>query len=431
MTLTPEDIESKRFHDAFRGYNHEEVDLFLDEVAASFKALYLQVEATTQRARELETQIDTGRQMFEDSRRAIDESRRLADENRRLLDENRRAVEEARRLGKEARRPAVEEPAYVPSIPTPAHPAPSVGFSAANAESILKRTLLAAQRAADEAVAEAEAQAEQIVADARSRAAQLDSESSRRAAAAVSGAEDRLRRIAEQARRLRELYTEHHARLRTFVEGQLQSLSVLGPPPDDLDVAVPEDPIRLPPVPPVEAAPAVPPAPEPPPALPSWATMPPPDTAPAAPLSSPSTAEPFWGTTLGGSADPSAGNARTDAQAGYTQEAGAWGDPVGVPGGGPAPPGPPRVADPSPPGAPDPAGTGPDPGMSPWSRPASSFSPRSSGEGADPGVSDRAPIFPPGSGSGSGSAPAEDDHASPAEDEAGRRSVRELFWGKG
>lgn len=449
MTLTPEDIESKRFHDAFRGYNHEEVDLFLDEVAASFKALYLQVETTAQRARELETQLDSGRSSFEDSRRAVDETRRLQDEIRRLQDENRRVVEENRRIGEEsrryaeesARRPA-EEPVYTASLV----PAPTQGFSTANAESILKRTLLAAQRAADEAVAEAESQAEQIVADARQRASQLDAESSRRAAAVVSGAEDRLRRIAEQARRLRELYTEHHARLRTFVEGQMQSLTVLGPPPDELDAVVPEESRLSPPPPAPPPAPhAAPPPeqspPEPPPALPSWASVPPPPTTPAAPLSGPSTAEPFWGATLGGAADPAAGHgseAADDAPRRHTKyrdqqgnaQADHWTDQAL--GSQPAPP----VPD-VPPVAPAPAppvpGTAPygDPESgpaSPWSRPASSFSPHDnlpSNNREELGVSDRAPIFPPGS------APPEDGPNSGPEDENGRRSVRELFWGKG
>ena len=39
MSLTPEHIQGKRFHDAFRGYNHEEVDGFLDQVASSFVAV--------------------------------------------------------------------------------------------------------------------------------------------------------------------------------------------------------------------------------------------------------------------------------------------------------------------------------------------------------------------------------------------------------
>ena len=36
MSLTPEDIQGKRFHDAFRGYNHEEVDVFLDGGSKGF-----------------------------------------------------------------------------------------------------------------------------------------------------------------------------------------------------------------------------------------------------------------------------------------------------------------------------------------------------------------------------------------------------------
>jgi len=57
MSLTPDDIQAKRFHDAFRGYNHEEVDVFLDEVAAAFDAVMKEVQAARARADEFEAQV--------------------------------------------------------------------------------------------------------------------------------------------------------------------------------------------------------------------------------------------------------------------------------------------------------------------------------------------------------------------------------------
>ncbi|MDI6816665.1 MAG: DivIVA domain-containing protein, partial [Actinomycetota bacterium] len=40
MKLTPLDIHHKEFHRAIRGYNEEEVDKFLDEVAEEFERVF-------------------------------------------------------------------------------------------------------------------------------------------------------------------------------------------------------------------------------------------------------------------------------------------------------------------------------------------------------------------------------------------------------
>src|SRR3954462_791100 len=110
MPLTPEDVQNKRFTTVrFKeGYDEEEVDGFLDEVEA---------------------------------------------ELRRLLGEN----DELRRAPK-----PVAAPAPTPA-PAPAAPAPR----AEEPQEAALRTLLLAQRTADEAIAEAKAEAEQIVASAR------------------------------------------------------------------------------------------------------------------------------------------------------------------------------------------------------------------------------------------------------------------------
>src|SRR3954470_3121759 len=111
MPLTPEDVQNKRFTTVrFKeGYDEEEVDGFLDEVEA---------------------------------------------ELRRLLGEN----DQLRRAPKPAAAPA----------PAPVAPAP-VAAPAARApreeqpQEAALRTLLLAQRTADEAIAEAKAEADQIV----------------------------------------------------------------------------------------------------------------------------------------------------------------------------------------------------------------------------------------------------------------------------
>src|SRR3954465_3114447 len=121
MPLTPEDVQNKRFTTVrFKeGYDEEEVDAFLDEVEA---------------------------------------------ELRRLLGEN----EQLRRAPK----PAAPAPAPPPPPAPPPAPAPAApGVPEEQPQEAALRTLLLAQRTADEAIAEAKAEAEQIVSSARMKAA--------------------------------------------------------------------------------------------------------------------------------------------------------------------------------------------------------------------------------------------------------------------
>ena len=184
LSLTPEDIQSKRFHDAFRGYSHEEVDVFLDEVSASFANLYQQVEAARHRVNELESRVS------------------------------------------------------------------DVGAT----EGMLKRTLLAAQKAADDAVNEAKSEANRTLDAARSEAArtldqakseaahtidaaqaqatQAVKEASQRAEDIVADANARHALLEEHVARLRSIESEHRATLRSHLESQLRALDELGSAPD-------------------------------------------------------------------------------------------------------------------------------------------------------------------------------------------------------
>src|SRR5947209_5180870 len=123
MPLTPEDVQNKRFSTVrFKeGYDEEEVDAFLDEVEA---------------------------------------------ELRRLLGEN-------SQLRSQPARPAAPAPAAAP-VSAPAAPQPPAAPAAPAEEptEAALRTLLLAQRTADEAIAQAKAEAEQIVASAKGRATQ-------------------------------------------------------------------------------------------------------------------------------------------------------------------------------------------------------------------------------------------------------------------
>src|SRR3954451_17047924 len=123
MPLTPEDVQNKRFSTVrFKeGYDEEEVDAFLDEVEA--------------------------------------ELRRLLGENSDL-----RSSPSAAAAAPQAAAPVSQPP-----------PPPAAARTEEPSEAAL-RTLLLAQRTADEAIAQAKQEADQIVASAKGRASSIECE---------------------------------------------------------------------------------------------------------------------------------------------------------------------------------------------------------------------------------------------------------------
>jgi cell division initiation protein len=65
MELSARDIHEKQFHDAWRGYNQEEVDDFLDKVAESFDTTARENVALRERVGELEQALTTSRETEE------------------------------------------------------------------------------------------------------------------------------------------------------------------------------------------------------------------------------------------------------------------------------------------------------------------------------------------------------------------------------
>lgn len=166
MDLTPQDIQDKQFNDAFRGYGHEEVDLFLDQVAESFEKAFAENQQMHHRMRQLE----------EDLKAAL------------------------------------------------------------STEDMLKKTLLAAQRTADEAVDKARAIAQSTVEGAAARAremlekaeatrAEMLSEADHRARELVAGAEIREAEIEDRVAKLKAFDSSYRARLSEFLTSWLNALT--------------------------------------------------------------------------------------------------------------------------------------------------------------------------------------------------------------
>lgn len=160
MDLSARDVHEKQFHDAWRGYNQEEVDDFLDSVAETIDRVGRENQSLQRRVQELD--------------RAISHSR--------------------------------------------------------NTEEMLKKTLLSAQKAANEAIAAAKAKAEQLINDAELGARRTGEAADRRAAEIDRDLAARRRELETSIQRLRAREQELKQRLQTFLEQQVSALATLDPP---------------------------------------------------------------------------------------------------------------------------------------------------------------------------------------------------------
>ncbi|ADP80420.1 DivIVA domain-containing protein [Pseudofrankia inefficax] len=241
MALTPQDVQNKVFSPTrFRtGYNEDEVDTFLDEVEAELTRL-------------LDENADVRRQLDE-ARRAggggpgvppqlIEENQQL----RRQVEEARRAAAQAQAAAQQAQAQAAAAAARGPStspVPIPGGATqviPAVGARAAAAqqqqapsgnaaidteiEQRVARTLVLAQRTADEAVREARAESERARREARQDADRILAEARAHVAEQLGGLEDDKRRLEGQVEQLRAFEREYRTRLRAYLEMQLRDL---------------------------------------------------------------------------------------------------------------------------------------------------------------------------------------------------------------
>ncbi|MCW2680462.1 MAG: DivIVA family protein, partial [Frankiales bacterium] len=216
MPLTPTDVANKQFRIAFRGYSLDEVDAFLDEV---------------------ETELT-----------------RLLRDNAALQD-----------------RPAAAAPQATAAAPAAPAAAPVAPLGGMEGQEAALRTLLLAQRTADEAIAEARAEAEQIVTAAREqaettvgsaraeadktltsarseaertlsaaqhKAASIDADVAARIQAATGDLDTRRRELEQRIEELRAFEREYRTRLKAYLESQLRDLDT-GSTPDDGGSGVP------------------------------------------------------------------------------------------------------------------------------------------------------------------------------------------------
>jgi DivIVA domain-containing protein len=123
------------------------------------------------------------------------------------------------------------------------------------AEEMLRRTLLLAQRTADETVAAAQAEAERITSEARVRAASTVQQAETQAASAVGDLERRRQALEQHIEGLRAFEREYRTRLKAYLESQLRDLDGRTQPAEEAAPAP-----AVPPAAPPPTTPAPPPA---------------------------------------------------------------------------------------------------------------------------------------------------------------------------
>jgi DivIVA domain-containing protein len=145
------------------------------------------------------------------------------------------------------------------------------------------RTLLLAQRTADDAIAQAHAESEQIINDARQRAAAVERDAQGEHAATSAELERQRAAVEAAIAELRDFERDYRTRLRAYLEGELSDLEALG------RLAAPTPAGDTSPPPPVAARPDLP---SPPGLAQSGATMPTATTPTLVPPAAPYTAPP-------------------------------------------------------------------------------------------------------------------------------------------
>ncbi|MGH2786054.1 MAG: DivIVA domain-containing protein [Actinomycetota bacterium] len=174
MAVSPQDIQDKEFREAFRGYNEDDVDTFLDEIAVEYGRLYQENQRMKVQLAALQQEIARGGQGAVASSAAPPSAQAREDEAR----------------------------------------------------------IEAARKASEAAMEEAKRRAAELVQRAEQRAREIDDLTARRAKDVDADASNALTDAQQRVAELRRQEAEIRKRIRAFLEQQLTSLE-----PVDLEVA--------------------------------------------------------------------------------------------------------------------------------------------------------------------------------------------------
>lgn len=195
MQINPQEIQDREFREAFRGYNEDDVDTFLDEIAVEYSRLY--------------------------------------QENQRMKVQLAALQQEVSRLGDAPKRSSLPSSPATPAASQP--PQPSREETDARIE--------AARKAAEAALEEAKRRAAEVVQRAEMRAREIDDLTARRAKDVDADASAALTDAQQRVGELRKQEAELRRRIKAFLEQQLGALGSVDldappPPPKSADPVV-------------------------------------------------------------------------------------------------------------------------------------------------------------------------------------------------
>ncbi|MGH2809088.1 MAG: DivIVA domain-containing protein [Actinomycetota bacterium] len=168
MEITAQEINEKKFHDAWRGYNQDEVDDFLDRIALAIGALERENQSLHDRILELDQKVEAGRGSEDMLRKTL-----------------------------------------------------------AGAQNAAQEAIAAAKQRAEQIVADAEERAARARDELRMRVETAETEVRRRTEEIEREQEERRRAIQESVDRLEAFETDLKRKLRAFFEQQATGLEVL------------------------------------------------------------------------------------------------------------------------------------------------------------------------------------------------------------
>jgi cell division initiation protein len=173
MEITAKEIEEKKFHDAWRGYDQNEVDDFLDRIAVAIVALERENESLRERVLELDQKVEAGRGTEDMLRKTL-----------------------------------------------------------AGAQDAAQEAIASAKQRAEEIVADAEERASRAREELRVRVETAEAEVRRRTDEIEKQQEERRRTIQESVDRLEAYETDLKRKLRGYFEQQATALEILQEKPD-------------------------------------------------------------------------------------------------------------------------------------------------------------------------------------------------------
>lgn len=233
MALTPEDVVNKRFQPTkFReGYDQDEVDDFLDEIVVELRRLTQENEQLRQRVSELggSTDVETGSVPAPVAAAPASETAAApAAESAPVTGNVDEAAEEASPEVEDA--PATEQTPTTPEAPAAAA-APTADTATAGSGSAESAAgvLAMAQRLHDEYVGAGVEQRDKIIAEAQLQATKLVSDAEDKSTKTLNSLEDQKSVLERKLDQLRGFERDYRARLKSYIEGQLQDLESQGP----------------------------------------------------------------------------------------------------------------------------------------------------------------------------------------------------------